>query len=124
MSDQENRNMLMSVYGTGNEARVKGVIKFASDVKADYGDDGVAAAEKWLDRMDSTELFEGEEEAEKTASDFAEEYGIDQETFQGLDLQGRIIAHAMMDEMSQSEKLTEHTASLLREKFEKEVVNR
>jgi len=123
MSD-EKRNLLMTVYGTANEAGVQGVMKFASDIKDQYGEDGVKAAEKWLDSIDATEIFDTESDPQKTASEFSEEYGIDQDTFNSLDLQGRIIAHAVMDEMGQRDKLAEHVRQSLHDRFEQEVLSR
>ena len=96
-------DFLNAVYNTHNRAAAQAILAVSEKVAEDYGDEGVVAFEQFVQGIPAEEVYELGD-AEKIAS----EAGIDMDKVAELDAQGRIFAHALMDELEKRANVEQH----------------
>lgn len=97
-------DILNGVYQTHNSRAVQAIFKVASDIQETYGPEGLMLFEKWLDSIPAGEIFDLDSNPEKVAEDL----GSDWEKFAELDLQGRIMARALVDELGKLDRVQDY----------------
>jgi len=105
---------IFEIYGAHNDATFEGLMKAAEDIREEYGEEGVAVVEQILDETPAGDIFDEEMEAQKTASE-DEDFSAQ---LVEADAQGRVIAHAIISELSRYEKTAEAARQYLVGRFQ------
>ena len=111
---EEGPDLLMSLYGSHNEAAIRGLHKAADVIEGQYGEPGLTAFEQYLGQVPAGEIFDTETDPEKTAS----ELEPDQlEKLNELHEAGRVMAQAFMQEVDRHEKIADYVCEGVLEGF-------
>ena len=111
-------DILTELYASNyNRAAVEAIFSGAEKLASEYGPQAVEVFEQWLDQIPASEIF-AVPDVEKVASEYDDAV---LEKIAELDAQGRIIAHAILDEMSKVAAAGEKVASVLLDAFLQDV---
>lgn len=107
-------DILMSLYGSHNVAAQAGVGQAAQKIASEFGDEGVALFEQWLDKVPADAIFDLETDPEKTASDLDADMA---EKIAEADFLGNVVYHAFERARARHEKMASHVADRVYEAF-------